>query len=57
MEQVIAALTATEALAQLNWNPLEDRFKYNESITMYKVMNELTPSYLKNRLRILTKRI
>ena len=28
---------------------LDDRFKYNESITMYKVMNKLIPSYLKKR--------
>ena len=44
--------SATEALAKLNWDPLKDRFKYNESITMYKVMNELTPSYLKNRFEL-----
>ena len=47
--------SATEALAQLNWDPVEDRFKYNELITMYKVINELTPSYLKTGLNLKTQ--
>ena len=42
--------SATEALAQLNWDLLE--CSNNELVTVYKVINELTPSYLKNRFEL-----
>ena len=44
--------SATEALAILNWDPLKDRVQYHESLTMYKIMNGLTPIYVKDRFKI-----
>lgn len=44
--------SATEALTQLKWNPLVDRCKYHESLAMYKIMNDLTPTYLRNRFEL-----
>ena len=43
---------ATEALAKSNWDQLKDRVQYHESLTMYKIMNGLTPMYLKERFKI-----
>lgn len=41
--------SGNEALSVLNWSPITDRFNYNESLIMYKIMNDMTPRYLKTR--------
>ena len=44
--------SATKALAKLNWDPLKVRVQYHDSLTMYKIMNDLTPLYLRDKFKI-----
>jgi len=41
--------SSSEALNKLGWKNVYDRYKFHHDITMYKIVNNLTPSYLTDR--------
>ena len=43
--------SSSQALNELNWRNLDEKLYYNESITMFKIVNNLTPHYLSNRFK------
>ena len=43
--------SSSQALNELKWRNLDEKLYFNESITMFKIINNLTPHYLSNRLK------
>jgi hypothetical protein len=41
--------SSTQALNDLNWKNLEDKLSFNEAVIMFKIVNNLAPSYLSKR--------
>ena len=41
--------SGTQALEELKWSNLEYKLTFNEQVMMYKIMNDLTPNYLKKK--------
>ena len=44
--------SSTEALRDLNWNNLSDRYHFHLATSIYKVMNDLAPNYLASRFNV-----
>lgn len=44
--------SSTNALTMLNWDNIKKRQEYHEAVTMYKIINDYTPHYLRNRFKL-----
>ena len=44
--------SSTEALRDLKWNNLSDRYHFHLATSIYKVMNDLAPNYLASRFNV-----
>ena len=45
----------SEALKSLKWLNVEDKLRFNDSVMVYKCMNNLTPGYLSERFQLRSK--
>ena len=41
--------SGTQALEEHKWSNLEHKLTFNEKVMMFKIMNDLTPNYLRNK--------
>ena len=47
---------SADMFAELNWMTFPDRVKFQKSVLMFKIFNNLTPSYLQDHLSLVIRK-